>query len=63
VYLGSQIPDPTAATKEEGGKKLVVLPFFHKSLNYFIFELVKKKIGVLFTQRISPRQGFGSALI
>jgi len=45
----SRIPDPKSATKEKGEKKFVVLPFFcshkyHKIENYFIFELVKKKI-------------------
>jgi hypothetical protein len=28
VYPGSRIPDPKTATKEKGGKKIVVLPFF-----------------------------------
>jgi hypothetical protein len=26
--LGSRIPDPKTATKERGGKKLVVIPFY-----------------------------------
>jgi hypothetical protein len=59
VYPGSQIlifthprsriPDPKTATKESGEKNL--LPYFfcshklHKIENYFIFEMLKKKIG------------------
>jgi hypothetical protein len=58
------IPDPKPAAKERGDKKFVVLLFFvaknhHKIVNYFIFELVKKKIWAnlqriieLFTQKI-----------
>jgi hypothetical protein len=55
--LGSRIPDPKTATKERGEKKLVVTPFyicshkFHKIVNYFKFEVLKKKIWVNF-QRI-----------
>jgi hypothetical protein len=57
------IPDPKTATKEKGEKKFVVLPFFVaaniiKIENYFIFELMKKKIRAnlqriieLFTQK------------
>jgi hypothetical protein len=46
---GSRIPDPKTETKGGGGVKFVVPPFFcshkyHKIENYFIFELVKKKI-------------------
>jgi hypothetical protein len=56
---GSRIPDPTTATKERGEKvvvlhflvatntsKLKTILFFElvKEKNYFIFELVKKKI-------------------
>jgi hypothetical protein len=26
--LGSRIPDPKTATKEKGGKKIVVIPFY-----------------------------------
>ncbi len=60
----SQIPDPKTATKERGEKKLVVIPFylatnFTKIVNYFSFEVLKKKIWVnfqriieLFTQKI-----------
>ena len=44
---GSRIPDPKTATTERGEKKLVV----HKIVNYFIFEMLKKKIWANF-QRI-----------
>ncbi len=44
----SQIPDPKTATKERGGKKLDVKPFyeatkFNKIVNYFSFEVLRKK--------------------
>jgi hypothetical protein len=42
---GSRIPDPKTATKERGIHK------FHKIVNYFIFEMLKKKIWANF-QRI-----------
>ncbi len=53
---GSRIPDPKTATKERGEKKLDVKPFyvatkFNKIVNYFSFELLKKKIWATF-QRI-----------
>jgi hypothetical protein len=46
---GSRIPDPKTATKERGEKKLDVKPFyvaakFNKIVNYFSFEVLKKKI-------------------
>jgi hypothetical protein len=45
--LGSRIPDPKTAMKDRGEKKLVVIPFFgainFTKLNYFIFEMLKKK--------------------
>ena len=46
---GSRIPDPKTATKERGEKKLDVNPFyvatkFNKIVNYFSFEVLKKKI-------------------
>jgi hypothetical protein len=58
VYPGSRILifthpgslDPKTASKEGGEKKLVVIPGFycshkfHKIENYFIFEMLKKKI-------------------
>jgi hypothetical protein len=62
--LGSRIPDPKTATKERGEKKLYVKPFyvatkFNKIVNYFSFEVLKKKIWgnfqriiVLFTKKI-----------
>ncbi len=55
VYPGSRIPDPRTATKERG-KKICYHTFFcshkfHKIENYFIFEMLKKKIWPSF-QRI-----------
>ncbi len=52
----SRIPDPKTATKQRGEKKLDVKPFyvatkFNKIVNYFSFEVVKKKIWANF-QRI-----------
>jgi hypothetical protein len=54
VYPGSRIlilpiPDPKTATKERGEKKLDVKPFYvatkcYKIVNYFCFEVLKKKI-------------------
>jgi hypothetical protein len=54
--LGSRIPDPKTATKERGEKKLDVKPFyvatkFNKIVNYFTFEVIKKKVWANF-QRI-----------
>jgi hypothetical protein len=61
---GSRIPDPKTAIKERGEKKLIVIPFlcsrkFHKIVNYFSFEVLKKKIWAnfiriieLFTEKI-----------
>ncbi len=53
--LGSRIPDPKAAMKDRGEKKIVVIPFVgainFTKLNYFIFEMFKKKIWANF-QRI-----------
>ncbi len=54
--LGSQILDPKTGTKERGEKKIFVIPFFvasnfTKIVNYFIFEMLKKKIWANF-QRI-----------
>ncbi len=46
--LGSQIPDPKTATKERGENFFCHTIFcsqkFHKIENYFIFEMLKKKI-------------------
>jgi hypothetical protein len=45
THPGSRIPDPKTATKERGEKKLVVCSHkFHKIVNYFSFEVMKKKI-------------------
>ncbi len=55
THPGSRIPDPKTATKESE-KKLDVKPFyvatkFNKIVNYFNFEVLKKKIWANF-QRI-----------
>ncbi len=53
---GSRIPDPKkTATKERGEKKLDVKLFyvatkFNKIVNYFSFEVLKKKIGPIFIE-------------
>jgi hypothetical protein len=63
THPGSRIPDPKTAKKDIGEKKFVVIPFFwvinFTKLNYFIFEMLKKKIWAnfqriieLFTQKI-----------
>ena len=49
THPGSRISDPKTATKERGEKKLDVKPFyvatkFNKIVNYFSFEVLKKKI-------------------
>jgi hypothetical protein len=51
----SRIPDPKTATKERGEKKLDVKPFyvatkFNKIVNYFSFEVLKKKFGPIFKE-------------
>jgi hypothetical protein len=71
---GSRIPDPKTSTKERGEeKKLLSYLFcshkFHKIENYFIFEMLKKKIWPgfkrvieLFTKNLSvssKKYGFG----
>ena len=53
--LGFRIPDPKTATKERGEKKLDVKPFyvatkFNKIVNYFSFEVLKKKIWPIFKE-------------
>jgi hypothetical protein len=44
---GSRVPDPKTAMKDRGEKKFVPIPFFGSinctKLNYFIFEMLKKK--------------------
>jgi hypothetical protein len=60
---GSRVPDPKTAMKDRGEKKFVPILFFGAinctKLNYFIFEMLKKKnfgqfqrIIELFTQKI-----------
>jgi hypothetical protein len=48
VYPGSRTPDPKTAMKDRGENEFVVIPFFGTKnfikLNYFIFEMLKKKI-------------------
>ncbi len=48
-FFPSRIPDPKTATKERGEKKIYCHTFlcsqkFHNIVNYFIFEVLKKKI-------------------
>jgi hypothetical protein len=57
---GSQIPDPTTATKEEG-ENICCPTFFcshkyHKIVNYFIFELKKKKIEQNLQRELLPKK-------
>jgi hypothetical protein len=52
---GSRITDPKTATKERGEKKLDVKAFyvatkFNKIVNYFSFEVLKKKFGPIFKE-------------
>ncbi len=63
-FYPSRIPDPKTGTKERGERKICCHTFFcshkfHKIVNYFIFEMLKKKIWAnfqriieLFTQKI-----------
>jgi hypothetical protein len=48
THPGSRIPDPKTATKEMGEKNQLSYLFcshkFNKIINYFIFEMLKKKI-------------------
>jgi hypothetical protein len=68
VYPGSRIlifthPRSKNSNKREGRKKFFVIPSFHKIVNYFIFEMLKKKIWANFqriielyyTQKIVPK--------
>jgi hypothetical protein len=53
THPGSRIPDPKTATKERGEKKFVILfcsHIFNKIEYYFIFEMLKKKIGPIFKE-------------
>jgi hypothetical protein len=64
THPGSRIPDPNTATKERG---VVVIPFLQpqisQNFNYFIFEMLKKKIRVNFQNSqfslSSQKYGFG----
>jgi hypothetical protein len=55
IFHPSRIPDPKTSRKERGEKKILSYLFcshkFHKIENYFIIEMVKKKIWPSF-QRI-----------
>jgi hypothetical protein len=56
-FYPSRIPDPKIATKERGEKKISYQTFlcshkFHKIVNYFSFEVLKKKIWANF-QRVT----------
>jgi hypothetical protein len=53
--LGFRISDPKTATKERGEKKISCHTFlcshkFHKMVNYFSFEVLKKKFGPIFKE-------------
>jgi hypothetical protein len=54
IFTPSRIPDPKSATKERGEKKTFVIPFcshkFHRTENYFIFEMLKKKMWPVFKE-------------
>ncbi len=71
-FYPSRIPDPKAAMKDRGGKKLVVIPFLEppisQNLKLFIFESAEEKnlgqferIIELFTKKIVT--GSGSATL
>ncbi len=52
---GSRIPDPKTATKKRGEKKISCHTFLcthkcHKIVNYFSFEVLKKKFGPIFKE-------------
>jgi hypothetical protein len=54
-FYPSWIPDPKTATKERGEKKISCHTFlcshkFHKIVNYFSFEVLKKKIWATFKE-------------
>jgi hypothetical protein len=53
---GSRIPDPKTATKERGEKffchTFLCSHKFHKIVNYFSFEVLKKKCGANFQRNI-----------
>jgi hypothetical protein len=55
-FYPSRIPDPKTATKERGEKNLLSYLFcshkFHKIENYFIFEMLKKKIWASFLKEL-----------
>jgi len=44
------IPDPKTVTKKRGEQKLDVKPLFNKIVNYFSFEVLKKKIWKIFKE-------------
>jgi hypothetical protein len=52
---GRRIPDPKTTTKERGEKNLLSYLFcshkFHKTENYFIFEMLKKTIWANFKEK------------
>jgi hypothetical protein len=55
THPGSRISDPKTATKERGEKKISCHTFlcshkFHKIVNYFSFEVLKKKIRPIFKE-------------
>jgi hypothetical protein len=49
-FYPSRIPDPKTVTKKRGEQKLDVKPLFNKIVNYFSFEVLKKKIWKIFKE-------------
>ena len=57
THPGSRIPDPKTGTKERGEKKIFCHTFlcshkFHKIVNYYSFEVLKKNIWANFQRNI-----------
>jgi hypothetical protein len=54
THPGTRIPDPKTGTKERGEKKLFLYLLcshkFHKIVNYFIFDMLKKKFEPIFKE-------------
>jgi hypothetical protein len=56
-FSPSRIPDPKTSMKERGEKKFVVIPvplfgaINVTKLNYFIFEMLKKKFGPIYKEK------------
>jgi hypothetical protein len=64
MFYPSRIPDPKTSTKERGEKNFFCSHKFHKIVNYFIFEMLKKRFGPVFKEFFtfyfsSKKYGFG----